>query len=382
MRRPAAAALAVALAAAVLTGCTSAPSAPTIGVALPSASGRWGDVAEVLRARLQGAGYTVVLRAAKDDIPTQVRQVAELLDLHPDALIVAPVDPSSLTAPLDDVDPDIEVVTLGTLVRDTGAIDRLIGFDSGVEGFLQATALLQGLGLVDATGAAIPEAPRGPFRIELFAGSPDEDRTEPAFAAAMSVLQPYLDRRILSVGSGDAALEEVETLRGNADTAASRMTRILRDTYADGDTGQQFPDAVLAPSDEIARGIAGALIDAGDVVGPGFTVLSGRGAQLRSLAALTDGRQFATLLEDPRLLAREAADQVIAALAVTPGVPAAPTDAPPGSAVDNGARLVPASLLQPVLVHVDEIESLVVDSGYWTRARVDRAIAEFGLASG
>ena len=382
MRRPAAAALAVALAAGVLTGCTSAPSAPTIGVALPSATGRWGDVAGVLRARLQGAGYTVVLRVAKDDIPTQVRQVAELLDLHPDALIVAPVDASSLTAPLDDADPDVEVVTLGTLVRDTAAIDRLITFDPGAEGFLQATALLQGLGLVDATGVALPDAPRGPFRIELFAGSPDEDRTEPSFAAAMSVLQPYLDRRILSVGSGDVALEDVETLRGNADTAASRMTRILRDTYASDAAGQQFPDAVLAPSDEIARGVAGALIDAGDVVGPGFTVLSGRGAQLRSLAALSDGRQYATLLEDPRLLAGEAADRVIDLLAADPGVLPDPTTAPPGASIDNGARLVPASLLQPVLVHVGEIDSLVVGTGYWTRARVDRAIEEFGLLHG
>ena len=375
MRRPAAAALAVVILAAGLAACTSAPSEPVVAVALPSSGGRWDDVADVLRARLTGAGYRVEVRQAADDIPTQVKQGSELLGLHPDALIVAPVDTSSLTAPLDAADPDVEVVTLGTLVRDTGAVDRLVTFDPGAEGFLQATALLQGLGLVDDAGAALPGAPAGPFRIELFAGSPDEERTEPAFAAAISVLQPYLDRGILSVGSGEVSLDQVTTLRGNADTAASRLTRILHDDYAEG-----WPDAVLTPSDPIARGVAGVLLDAGAVAGETFPVLSGRGAELRSLAALADGRQYATLLEDPRLLAGEAADRVIDLLAADPGVLPDPTTAPPGSSIDNGARLGPASLLQPVSVREGDVDELVVGSGYWSRGRLDRAIAEYGLA--
>ncbi|MCU1418265.1 MAG: xylF [Schumannella sp.] len=385
MRRPAAAALAVALAAgliaAVLSGCTSPPPAPTVAVALPSRDGRWDDVARMLRARLQSAGYTVVVRVAADDIPTQVRQVSELLRLRPLALIVAPVDASSLTTPLDAADPGIDVVALGTLVRDTGAVDRLVAFDPAAEGFLQATALLQGLGLVDAGGAPVPGAPTGPFRIELFAGSPEEPRTEPCLAAAMSVLQPYLDRGILSVGSREVALDDLTTLRGKSDTAASRMTRLLHDAYGDA-AGQAWPDAVLTPSDAIARGVARALIEAGAMPGEHgpdvfpFPVLTGRGAELRSLAALADGRQYATLIEDPRLLADEAADRVIAALASAPAVP---TDLPPVAAVDNGARSVPASLLQAVVVRADDVQSAIVDSGYWSRERVDAAIAEFGL---
>jgi putative multiple sugar transport system substrate-binding protein len=356
-------ALALVVAVAGLSGCTGEPAAPAVAIALPDDGGRWEDVAEILTESLTGAGYRVQLRTAGGDIPTQVRQVGELLDAAPSALIVAPLDASSLTPVLDAASPGTEVVSFATLVRDTGAVDGFVGFDAAVEGYLQAQDVVHGLGL-DA-GAA------GPFRIELFAGSVDDERAEPAYAAAMSVLQPYLTSGVLVVGSGETTLDQVTTLRGNAATAASRLTRILHETYAAG-----FPDAVLAPSDSIARGVAGVLLDAGAVAGEGFPVVTGRGAELRSIVALLDGRQYSTVLEDPRLLAVEAANRVIDALGAT-GVPPA-TDAPGASGVDNGARLVPASLVQPVSVRVGDIDGAVVGTGYWTRARIDDAVREFG----
>lgn len=377
IRRPTKWALAVALllTAGTLSACTAPVPRPQIAIALSSDAGRWSDVADVLRDRFVAVGYSVDIRSAGDDIPTQLQQVSELLDADPLALIVAPVDAESLTPVLDDADPDVEVVSLGALIRDTGAIDRVVEFDAAAEGSLQAVALLQGLGLVDDAGDRVADAPRGPFSIELFAGSPDEARTEPAYAAAMSVLKPYLNRGVLDVVSRETSLDQVATLRGNADTAASRLTRILRDSYAGA-----FPDAVLTPSDEIARGVAGALLAAGAVIGEGFPVLTGRGGELRSIAALVDGRQYATLLEDPRQLAAEAADRVIDALAPGTGVASPSATAhPAGPTVDNGARPVPASLLQPTSVRVGDIPTLVIDSGYWSRDRVDHAIAQYGL---
>ncbi|MEO7895739.1 MAG: substrate-binding domain-containing protein, partial [Pseudolysinimonas sp.] len=202
-----------------------------MAIALPSDEGRWDEVAGVLSDRLADAGYAVDLRVAGDDIPTQVRQLEQLLAVSPVAVIVAPVDATSLTTVLDRAPAETEILALGTLVRDTGAVDRLVAFDAGVEGYLQATSLLEGLGLLDATGAPVAGAPAGPFRIELFAGSVDDERTEPSFAAAMSVLQPYLAAGTLVVGSGEATLDQATTLRGNAATAASRLTRLLHDFY-------------------------------------------------------------------------------------------------------------------------------------------------------
>ena len=372
-----AAALVASLAAAGLTGC-AVPSAPVVAIALPTDEGRWDDVAGVLRDRLTAAGYAVDLRVAGDDIPTQVRQLEQLLAAAPVAVIVAPVDATSLTAVLDRAPAQTEVVSLGTLVRDTGAVDRLVAFDSAIEGFLQAMALAQGLGLVDATGIAAPDAPDGPFRIEVFAGSIEDGRTEPSFAGAMAALRPFLDAGTLTVASGERSLAEATTLRGNAATAESRMTRLLHDAYTTPE-GIQLPDAVLAPSDAIARGVVEALVAAGAVPGDDFPVVTGRGAELRAVAALLDGRQYSTQLEDPRLLAEETADRVIDALRDGPPGIIDPTTAPPGVSVDNGARLVPASLLQPQTVRADDVDDVLVGSGYWTGAQVDDAVEEFGL---
>ncbi|MEO8095897.1 MAG: substrate-binding domain-containing protein [Pseudolysinimonas sp.] len=378
MRRPVAAALAVALATLSLVACTSPDPGPpaTVAVALPSDAGRWSEVAQILRDRLQAVGYTVDVRMADGDIPTQVRQVDELLAAGPRALIVAPVDVTSLTAVIDGADPDLEVISLGTMVRDTGAVDGFVGFDAALEGQLQARSLLQGLGLVDDAGAAVTDAPAGPFEVELFAGSLDDERTEPSFAAAVSVLQPYVDAGTLVVPSGQLSLEDATTLRGDGATAAARMRQLVTDSYPTG-----LPAAVLTPSDEIARAVADVLLEDGAVAGVDFPVLSGRGAELRSLAALVDGRQYATLLEDPSALAGVAVDRVVDALVTEIGVPLPSAD-PQGVAIDNGARMVPASLLSPALVRVEDIDAVVVDSGYWSRDRIDKAIAESGSASG
>lgn len=363
----------------LLAGCAYPAGQDTVAIALPEGDGRFAGVAAVLTERLTDAGYGVELRVADGGVPAQVMQVRELLGTSPAALVVWPVDPEALTPVLDAAPAELEVLTLGTLVRDTAAVDDWVAFDAGAAGRLQATALLQGLGLVDDAGAPIPDAPPGPFRIELVAGSSDDPATKPALAAALDTLEPFLDAGALVVGSGETKLSEVATLRGNAETAASRLTRILRESYPDG-----LPDAVLATSDELARGVASALLDAGAVAGEGFPVVTGRGAQLRSLAALVDGRQYATLLEDPRELAAVAADAVVAALeaaSATPG--ASPTAAAPGDAssgdrptVDNGAARVRATLVPPVTVRADDIERVVIGSGYWSRDEVAEALAE------
>jgi putative multiple sugar transport system substrate-binding protein len=365
MRRPAAAALAVALEVALLTGCAAPTAEPVVGIALPSDAGRWARVAEVLQERIEDAGYPVELRVASDDIPTQVQQVSELLALEPLAIVVAPVDGSSLTPVLDAADPDIEVLTLDGLVRDTGAVDDHVAFDPAAGGFQQALSLLQGLGLVDEAGAALPEAPPGPFRIELFLNSPDNATSEPAYAAAMSALEPFLDSGVLIAGSGETGFGEVTTLRGDPEVAAARLTEILQDSYPEGP-----PDAVLAATDRIARAITGVLLGAGAVPGDDFPIVTGRGTELESLAAMNAGAQYSTLLEDPRALAEAAADRLLAALdgTTTPGQT---------TTVDNGARAVPATLLSPVAVRSGDIDTLVVGSGYWSRSRIDEAIAAY-----
>lgn len=340
-----------------LAGCTASPpeGPETVGVVLPTVDGRFGDVADELTQRLEDAGYRVDVHSTDGDIPAQVTTVTELLAEEPAGLVVWPIDGTSLTPAVDEAPEGTRVVALGGMVYDTARLDRYVAFDAAATGALQVASMLEGLGPDD-----------GPKRVELFVGSPDNAGTAPGYAAIMQTLQPYLDSGAVTIASGEVALDDVTTLRGDADTAGSRMTRILRDAYGG------FPDAVLATSDEIARGVSDALLAAGAIPGEGFPVITGRGAELRSLVAMLEGRQYSTLLEDPRRIAAEAADRLLDALE-SPG--SAPTDGP---TVDNGAAAVPASLVPPVPVIAGQIDELVVGAGYWTRDRLDEAIAEYG----
>lgn len=358
------------LAGLALSGCTGSPAGAgpgTLAIVMPALEGRFQDVADALRAEAEEAGYTVEVRGTDGDIPAQVTTVQEFLDDGVEALVVWPIDQTSLVPVVDEAPEGTAVISMGVLVRDTARLDAHVGFDAGAAGAAQAQLLLEGLGLLPGPDAATP-APSatpasGPFRIELVAGSPDDQRTAPAYAGAMSVLEPYLDAGTLRIGSGETELSQVTTLRGSDATAAERLTGIIAEHYAGA-----VPDAVLATSDELARGVATALLDAGAVPGEGFPVVTGRGCELRSLAALVDGRQYASLLEDPRALA-DAAMRVLRDGAAAAG----------GATIDNGAGAIPAVLVAGVPVRAGDIDEVVVGSGYWSRDRVDEAIDEFGL---
>lgn len=359
MRRPAivrAAASAV-LGSLLLAGCTATPEPegpPTLAIVMPALEGRFQDVADVLEQRAEDAGYEVEVHGTDGDIPAQVTTVSELLDERVDALVVWPIDGTSLTPVVDDAPLGTTIVAIGGLIRDTARLDAYVAFDPAASGTAQ----------VEVLNEALPPGDR-PLRIELFVGSPDNAATEPHHRAITLALQPRLDAESIVIGSGQLALDDVTTLRGNAETAQSRMARILRESYADG-----LPDAVIATSDEIARGVSAALVEAGAVPGDGFPLITGRGSELASLVALLEGRQFSTQLEDPRALAEAAADVVLAAADGT-GV----------LTVDNGAAQIDAWLVPGVTVRADQIDELVIGSGYWSRERLDEAIAEYGTGS-
>ena len=78
-------------------------------------------------------------------------------------------------------------------------------------GVAQANALLTGLGLTTADGAA--GTATGPFNIELFAGSPDDNNATFFFNGAMDVLQPLIDAGTLVVKSKQTDFNTVATLR-------------------------------------------------------------------------------------------------------------------------------------------------------------------------
>jgi putative multiple sugar transport system substrate-binding protein len=329
-----------------------------IGVAMPTKSSeRWIQDGDAVKKTLEDQGYTVDLQYAEDDIPTQVSQIENMITKGAEALIIASIDGTTLSEVLQNAaDADIPVIAYDRLIRDSENVNYYASFDNFLVGQQQAWTVLNGLGLTELDGTEISGAPAGPFNIELFAGSPDDNNATFFWDGAMDVLKPYMDKGVLEVKSGQTDFQQAATLRWDGETAQSRMEDILTANYSDGTK----VNAVLSPYDGISRGIISALTDAGYTVGAEWPIISGQDAEVDSVKAILGGEQYATIFKDTRELAKVAADMAIAVLNDEEPDTNNTTD------YDNGVKVVPSYLLSPVPVVKDNVQETLVDTGYWT----------------
>ena len=327
-----------------------------IGVSMPTQSStRWISDGESIKSIMEEQGFEVDLQFAEDDIPTQVAQLEAMLTKGAKALIIAAIDGTQLTDVLQAAaDAGVPVIAYDRLIRDSENVDYYATFDNFQVGVQQATSLLVGMGVYaseDSTSADGPNA-AGPWNIELFAGSPDDNNATFFFNGAMSVLQPLIDSGVLVVGSGQTAFEQVAILRWDGAVAQDRMEDILVGTYASSKV-----HGVLSPYDGLSRGIIAALVDAG-YTAEDLPTITGQDAEVLSVQSMIAGEQYSTIFKDTRELAAVASAMAIAILnGEEPEVNDTET-------YDNGVKVVPSYLLTPYIVTVDNYEELLIDSGY------------------
>jgi len=262
-------------------------------------------------------------------------------------LVIAAIDNASLTSTLADAQKaGIKVIAYDRLIRNTPNVDYYASFDNFKVGVLQASYIEKALGLKDG---------KGPFNIELFAGSPDDNNAGFFFNGAMSVLQPYINSKKLVVASGQTAFQKVATLRWDGLKAQARMDDILSRYYSSAKL-----DAVLSPYDGISRGIIASIQAAGKPV----PVVTGQDAEVESVKFIISGKQTQTVYKDTRLLAGVTVKMASAMLSGG-SVPVNDT-----KQYNNGVKVVPAYLLQPVSVDKSNYHDVLVGGGYYTDAQL------------
>jgi putative multiple sugar transport system substrate-binding protein len=320
----------------------------TIGVAMPTKSSeRWIADGNNIKEQLEAEGYEVDLQYAEDDIPTQVSQVENMLTKGADMLVIAAIDGTALGEVLQTAeDSGVEIIAYDRLIRESEAVDYYTTFDNFQVGVQQAESLVKGLG----------ERGEGPYNVELFAGSPDDNNATFFWEGAMSVLQPMIDSGEIVVPSGQTDFDQAAILRWDPATAKTRMEDILTGTYS-----SETVEGVLSPYDGLSLGIIAAL--QGNGYGGGgkeLPVVTGQDAEVQSVKSILAGEQYSTIFKDTRELARVTVDMIKAVAAEEePEVNDTET-------YDNGVKVVPSYLLEPVPVEEADVESVLVDSGYYT----------------
>lgn len=223
-----------------------------IGVAMPTQSSeRWINDGANMKTKLEELGYTVDLQYAEDDVQAQVNQIENMITNGANCLVIAAVDSSALVNVLAKAKAaNIPVIAYDRLLMDTDAVSYYATFDNYQVGVLEATYLVEALGLKDG---------KGPFNVELFAGSPDDNNAKLFWQGAMDTLKEYIDSGKIVVLSGQTDFDSCAILRWSQETAQQRMENILSGTYSGGTK----VDAVLSPYDGLSYGIASALEGAG-----------------------------------------------------------------------------------------------------------------------
>jgi putative multiple sugar transport system substrate-binding protein len=331
-----------------LTGAANAQDKGTIGIAMPTkSSARWIADGDNMVKVLQAKGYKTDLQYADNDIPNQLAQIENMITKKEKVLVIAAIDGTTLSDALKRAaDAGIKVVSYDRLIKGSPNVDYYATFDNFQVGVLQAQSIEKGLGLKEG---------KGPFNIELFGGSADDNNAFFFYDGAMSVLKPYIDSGKLVVQSKQTGMDKVSTLRWEASVAQARMENLLSAFYT-----KNHVDAVLSPYDGLSIGIIAALkgVGYGSKELP-MPVISGQDAEVPSVKSIIAKEQYSTIFKDTRELAKVAAGMVDAVLSGgTPEVNDTKT-------YNNGVKVVPSYLLKPVAVDISNWKAALIDSGYY-----------------
>ncbi|MBF0689462.1 MAG: sugar-binding protein [Cellulomonas sp.] len=323
-----------------------------VGIAMPTKSlERWNRDGSHLDGLLKDAGYETSLQYADNKVDQQITQLENMINQGADILVIAPIDDTALAPTLQQAaDADITVIAYDRLLLGTPNVDYYATFDNYGVGKMQGEFIVEALDLENAAG---------PFNLEPFAGSPDDNNAKFFFAGAWDVLSEHLDSGKLVVPSGKAPSsnddwQSIGVQGWSSETAQSEMENRLNSFYA---SGTQV-DVVLSPNDSLALGIAQALAGNGYAPGDEYPVLTGQDADKANVLNMIAGKQSMSVWKDTRALGDQVAkmiDQIVAGETV---------EVNDEETYDNGEKTVPTYLLQPQVITPDNVDVLVESEFY------------------
>jgi putative multiple sugar transport system substrate-binding protein len=345
---------------AVLSACGQTADEPAgselaVGIVLPTRDEpRWVQDEARFKDALTAAGYDVEILFSQGDSAKEKANVEDLITKGVKVIIICPHDGDAAAAAAEAArEAGVKVISYDRLITSTDAVDYYVTFDSVAVGEAQAQYLVD-----NAEGTGNP--------LYLYAGAASDNNAFLFFEGAWNVLQPKIaDGTFVIINSSEAL-----SLQDNATLSREQMSQIIGQvtTNWDFNTAKNLAEAnltvagaadkgevfILAPNDGTARAIADAFAADGDVTN---YYVTGQDAEKASVQYIIDGLQSMTVFKDVRTLV---ADAITMAVSLLEGGEPETT-----GAYDNGVIDVPAKQSEVITVDADNVQSALIDSGYY-----------------
>ncbi len=325
----------------------------TVAISMPDGSvQRWVDDAFNLKTGLEAKGYAVTVQYAQNDASLQASQIEEFVSDGAGCIILAPVASEKLAAAADTAkNAGIPIVSYDSLLMDTDAVSFYLTFDQKGIGNLLGQSIIEKAGL--------DKLDDGEYQtIEFFMGQPDDANAELVYKGLMEALGPYLDDGRLICRSGRTSFQDTSVKGDLEEKTSKRCKKYLKNYYTEEDL-----DICAAAYDTQAYGCKAACTAAG-YTKDNWPVVSGQGCELAACRNILEGTQAFSVYKDSRILAVECTSLVDA---VINGIPPQVNET---EQYHNGKMAVPAHVCTPSVVDADNLEELMIDSGYYTKEQV------------
>lgn len=306
-----------------------------IGLALPTQQEeRWVRDMNAMQAEAKKLNLDLRVSIARNDQSQQNNQVEQLLSQGIKVLILAPHDGEGAAVAVQKAHEDgVKVISYDRLIMGSD-VDVYMSFDNVRVGELQGEWIAK-------------RVPKGDYI--LMSGAPTDNNAKLFKQGNMNILQPLIDKGDIKVILDQPVIDwqpaNAQKIVENALTLANNKV-----------------DAILAPNDGTASGAIAALEAQGLA---GKVPVTGQDAELAAAQRIVRGTQSMTVFKDTRRLGEEAI-RLAVKMAKGESIDAEIQ----GKSVYNDRKDVPSVLLDPVAVDRDNIDAILIDSGYLKREDV------------
>ena len=312
-------------------GSASAGPRISVGFSIDTlAIERWRRDCDVFMNTAKDLGADVIVQNSGNSVEVQNQQIEYLIKRGVKAVVIVPKDAESLGERVRLArSKGIPVISYDRLLRNS-LIDLYVTIDSQAVGTLMAQELLR-------------KKPRGTF---FCIYGPKEDFN-------MTLIRRGVED-VIKNSRANIALN-YWTDGWNYDLSYQKMAALLTDG--------KIPDAVVAGNDAVADSIIRAVRE----YAPGRDIaIGGQDADIAGCQNIVTGKQAVTIYKPIAELAQKTA-QIAVALAQGKSVKEA---ANANGSIDNGAGEIPVLWLHPMAVTAENMDEIVIKSGFHTRQEV------------